>query len=704
MTHGDQLLNKRIGFDIGGTFTDFAMLDVASGSLQVYKTLTTPAAPAVGALDGLRAFLQRENVPAESVGHLIHGTTLVANALIERRGARVGLITTRGFRDTLEIRTEQRYEIYDLFLPYPEPLVPRYLRRGVRERTDRDGRVLEEIDAAEIDAVLADFRAEGVEAIAVCFLHAFRNPANERHVRQHISAVWPEVPLSLSCEVAPQIREYERTSTTTANAYVQPLLREYLDTIDRTLEGIGFQGAFYPMLSSGGTASVRTTSAVPIRLVESGPAAGATAAAHWGGLLGEPDLISFDMGGTTAKICVIQDGRPTIAPNMEVARVSRFLKGSGIPLQIPTVEMLEIGAGGGSIAWIDSLDLLKIGPRSAGADPGPACYGRGGTEPTVTDADLLLGYLNPGYFLGGAMQLDHQAAEAAVGKLGRRLGQSAIQAAWAIHQLVDEHMAAAVRIHVIEKSQDPRRYALLAFGGGGPVHGAGVARILSISRVVCPPSAGVASAIGLLVAPPSLELARSYPVVLEQLDWSEIATLYTELEDQARASLAELGVPAEDITFERAVDGRFVGQLHEIEIPLPSATLNGDSAVGTEELTDSFYARYKALFKHVPKGMAVELLSWRLTARGPRPPVQFRRMESGPEDASSAQKASRAVYFGSETAPLAKLETPVYDRYALQPGMHLEGPAIVEERESTTVVAPGMRATLDPYLNLVVHL
>ncbi|MDQ3809555.1 MAG: hydantoinase/oxoprolinase family protein [Chloroflexota bacterium] len=695
----------RIGFDIGGTFTDFAMLDPATGGLRIHKTLTTPSAPAVGALDGLRAFLDREAVATHQVSHLVHGTTLVANALIERRGARVGLITTRGFRDTLEIRTEQRYEIYDLFLKYPEPLVPRFLRRGVRERTDRDGRVLEAPDPREIESVLADFRAAGVQAVAICFLHAFRNPSNERSVGDQVRASWPEVAVSLSSEVAPQIREYERTSTTTANAYVQPLLRDYLDTIARALADLGFAGAFYPMLSSGGTASVRTASAVPIQLVESGPAAGATAAAYFGELHGQRDLISFDMGGTTAKICVIQDGRPTVAPSMEVARVARFMRGSGIPLQIPTVEMLEIGAGGGSIAWLDSLDLMKVGPRSAGAEPGPACYGRGGTEPTVTDADLLLGYLNPDYFLGGAMALDRAAAEGAVARLARRLGQSVVETAWAIHKLVNEHMAAAVRIHVIEKSQDPRRYALLAFGGGGPTHAGGVARILSIPRVICPPAAGVASAIGLLVAPPSLELARSYPVVLETLDWSEIQQVFRGLEDHARAGLLELGVAPEDISFERAVDGRFVGQLHEISIPLPAVARDGDAVAATEELTRTFFDRYEALFHHLPRGMPVELLSWRLTARGPRPPVTFQRSQPGGSDATAARKGTRPVHFGQVAGGAAAFEdTPVYDRYALQPGMRLDGPAIVEERESTTVVGPGMQATVDSYLNLVVSL
>ncbi len=688
----------RLGFDIGGTFTDFAMLDAATGELRIYKSLTTPAQPAVGSLEGMRAFLTRDGIGGAQVSHVAHGTTLVANALIERKGARVGLLTTQGFRDILEIRTEQRYDIYDLFLKYPDPLVARRLRRGVAERTDRDGRILQTPAAAAVQAILDDFRREGVEAIAVCFLHAFRNPANERTVRDIIRAAWPEIPVSLSSDVAPEIREYERTSTTVANAFVQPLLRDYLNQIQAGLSDIGFRGAFYPMLSSGGTASVHTASTVPVQLVESGPAAGAMAAAYFGERSGRSDLISFDMGGTTAKVCLIQDGRPGIAPHTEVARVARFKKGSGIPLQIPTIEMLEIGAGGGSIAWVDTLGLMRVGPRSAGADPGPACYGRGGAEPTVTDADVLLGYLNPDYFLGGAMRLDREAAERALGGLGAKMGMSAVETAWAIHQIVNENMAGAVKIHVIEKAQDPRRYALLAYGGGGPVHATGVAKALGIQQVICPPAAGVASAVGLLVAPNALELARSYPVLVDGLDWSEIAALYQAMEAQAVAALAEAGVPADRVEFERSVDGRFAGQLHEINIPLPPTLLQDGNAA---PLLDQFREKYVVLYGHLPRGIPIEFLSWRLTARGPRPLLRLPEAEAGEADPQAARKGYRQVYAGDMHQ---YLRTAVYDRYALRPGMRIEGPAIIEERESTTVVRAGMTAELDGAMNLVVNL
>ncbi|MFN8526364.1 MAG: hydantoinase/oxoprolinase family protein [Chloroflexota bacterium] len=685
----------RVGFDIGGTFTDFAMLDEATGALTFHKVLTTPSAPANAAIDGLREFLTATQVSAGALSHLVHGTTLVANALIERRGAAVGLITTGGFRDVLEIRTEQRYEIYDLFLKYPEPLVPRWLRLGVAERIDRDGRVLTPPDRAEIARAVAHFKQAGVQAVAICFLHAFRNPTNERQVRDWVQTEWPEVEISISSEIAPQIREYERTSTTVANAYVQPLLREYLRTVRTRLADLGFGGAFYPMLSSGGTASINTAERLPIQLIESGPAAGATAAAFFGRSNGRDELISFDMGGTTAKICLIQDGQPSISPNLEVARVDRFRKGSGIPLQLPTVEMIEIGAGGGSIAWIDTLGLLKVGPRSAGADPGPACYGRGGTAPTVTDANLILGYLNPGFFLGGAMSLDVAAAERAVATLAEPLGQSVVDTAWGIHALVNESMAGAARIHVIERAQDPRRYALLAFGGCGPVHAAGVASALNVSSVVCPPGAGVASAIGLLIAPPSVELARSYPVLVEGIHWHEVAELYRELEAQAIQQLAEVGVAADQVRFERAVDGRFAGQLHEIEIPLPPAILGPDPASGLSELLRRFNARYEELYKHLPAGMPIELLSWRLAARGPAPTINLPPGQAG---GPGSLKGERPAYFGAERHFLS---TPVHDRYLLQPGQTIAGPAIIEERESTIIVPPHLRVTVDGVMNVV---
>ncbi|HBY98641.1 MAG TPA: methylhydantoinase [Chloroflexi bacterium] len=682
-----------LGFDIGGTFTDFALVDAASGQVKVFKALTTPENPARGSLEGIRDFISAEGLVHGDLGNIIHATTLVANVLIEHKGALVGLITTRGFRDILEIRTEQRYDIYDLFLQYPPPLSPRYLRRGVRERVDRDGRVLEGIDPDEIRSVIADFKVEGVEAIAVCFLHAFRNPVNERRVEEIIRAEWPEVPVSLSSTVAPEIREYERASTTVANAYVQPLLARYLQTLRDELQAGGFTGSFYPMLSSGSTTPLSVAIEEPIRLVESGPAAGAIAAAHYGGLADRKNLLSFDMGGTTAKLCLIQDGRPSIAPHLEAARVHRFKKGSGYPLQFPTVEMLEIGAGGGSIARIDSLGLLKIGPESAGANPGPAAYGFGGQQPTVTDADLVLGYLNPDYFLGGEMRLDVEAARTAIGCIAEPLGLSIVEAADGIHRLVNENMASAAKIHVIERAQDPRKFALICFGGAGPVHAAGVAGILGSPEVIAPPSAGVASAIGLLIAPVAFDFVRSFPVRLADANWQEIQGLFEEMEARGLELLREAGVAAGRAVIERTVDGRFEGQLHEIEVSVP----NDLGTIDLSEFTEHFKAQYQRLYHHLPGHIPIELLTWRVKVSGRRAPVRTVRVPRDGPAADIALSGNRPAYFWE-----AKdfVTTPVYDRYRLTPGMRLPGPAIIEERESTAIIRPGMSGFVDEYLNL----
>ena len=690
-------MGYQLGFDIGGTFTDFALLDSDSGRLQIFKSLTTPDNPALGALAGMRDFFDKLGVSYQEVDYIIHATTLVANTLIEHKGATVGLITTQGFRDILEMRTEQRYDIFDLFLRYPPPLSPRYLRRGVPERIDRDGRILVPLDREALTAVIRDFKQQNVEAIAVCFLHAFRNPVNEQAALAAIRAEWPQVPVSLSSLVAPEIREYERASTTVANAYVQPLLTRYLNTLTEQLAAAQFSGAFYPMLSSGSTAPLAVAVEQPVRLVESGPAAGAIAASHFGQLVGYADLLAFDMGGTTAKLCLIHEGRPAIAPTVEVARLHRFKKGSGYPLQFPTVDMLEIGAGGGSIAWVDSLGLLKIGPESASANPGPACYGFGGQKPTVTDADLVLGYLNPDYFLGGEMSLDRPAAERALATIAEPLGLSIVEAADGIHRLVNENMASAAKIHVLEKARDPRTYAIMCFGGAGPVHAAGMTRILGASQMIAPPSAGVASAIGLLIAPTAFDFVRSYPTGLERADWSEIQILLDSMETQGLALLASAGIPAEEARIERSVDGRFEGQLHEITVALPQDL----ATMSVAEFVSSFNHHYKLLYRSLPSQRSIELLTWRVTVSGRRSPLKTNHLTLGDTDATSACKTNRPAYF-HEVKNF--VDTPVYDRYQLKPGMRFQGPAIVEERESTVIVRPGMTGWVDEVLNVQIQI
>ncbi len=679
-----------LGFDIGGTFTDFALLNTESGELAIFKVLTTADRPEIGALDGMSTFLDQCGQRPEQLLNIFHGTTLVANTLIEHKGALVGLLTTAGFRDILEMRTEQRYAIYDLFLQYPPPLSPRYLRRGARERIDRDGKILEAVCEEDVRAAVADFKREGVEAIAIACLHSYRNPANERRIAELVNSVWPDVPLTLSCEIAPEIREYERTSTTVANAYTLPLMSRYLKTLEDKLAGSGFGGNFYLMLSSGSSALASAARKQPIRLVESGPAAGALAAAYYGGLAGHKDLISFDMGGTTAKVSLVHDGRPASASNLEVARVHRFTKGSGYPLQFPTVDILESGAGGGSIAWVDNLGLLKVGPQSAGSHPGPACYGFGGNEATVTDADLVLGYLNPDYFLGGSMKLDRQAAERALAPLAKAFGWGIVEMADAIHQLVNENMAAAARIHILESARDPRNYAMVCFGGAGPAHAAGVAGILGNAEVIVAPGAGVASAIGLLIAPIAFDYSHSYPTMLSSADWRAVAGLFAEMESAGRLMMSDAGIPEADVEIERSVDGRFQGQLHEIQVPLPDIQFQMDF----DEFRDRFNARYRELYHYVPDHTPIELLTWRLRVSGRRAPVKPARLPQSSADPAAARKGERPVYY-SEIAEF--VPTPVYDRYLLCAGMQIPGPAIVEERESTIVVRPNMEATVDAY-------
>lgn len=682
-----------LGFDIGGTFTDFALLNTNSGDLQIFKSLTTAERPEVGAMDGMATFLAQCGSGYDELLNVFHGTTLVANTLIEHKGALVGLLTTAGFRDILEMRTEQRYAIYDLFLQYPPPLSPRYLRRGIRERVDRDGNILECVCEEDVQTAVAHFQREDVEAIAIACLHSYRNPANEQRIAELVKAAWPNIPLTLSSDIAPEIREYERTSTTVANAYTLPLMARYLKTLDHRLSAAGFGGNFYLMLSSGSSALASAARSQPIRLVESGPAAGALAAAYYGGLAGQKDLISFDMGGTTAKVSLVHNGRPASASNLEVARIHRFTKGSGYPLQFPTVDILESGAGGGSIAWVDNLGLLKVGPQSAGSDPGPACYGFGGDAPTVTDADLVLGYLNPDYFLGGSMKLDRQVALRALEPLAKTFDWSIVETANAIHQLVNENMAAAARIHILGSARDPRNYAMLCFGGAGPVHAAGVAGILGNTEVIVAPGAGVASAIGLLIAPIAFDYSRSYPTTLANADWRAVADLFAKMEASGAQMMNDAGISAAETAIERSVDGRFQGQLHEIQVPLPDDL----GAMKVDEFIARFNARYRELYHYLPDHTPIELLTWRVRVSGMRAPVKPARLPESGSDAESACKGERRAYF-PELADF--VETPVYDRYRLCAGMEFTGPAIVEERESTIVLRPRMAAAVDGYGNI----
>jgi N-methylhydantoinase A len=693
----------RAGVDIGGTFTDLLLVDGDNGRFRVGKVLTTVGEPAAGVRAALAGELRAGGVPADHLGTVVHGTTLVTNAVIERKGALTALLITEGFRDTLLIGREHRYDMYDVRIEKPEPLVPRRLSFGVPERVLADGTVHRPLDEAAVRHLADELRARGVRAVGVCLLHAYRHPEHELRARDILQQRYPELRVTLSHEVVGELREYERASTTVANAYVLDVVDRYLGRLEGDLAEIGHHGEFLVMLSSGATATPETARRFPVRLMESGPAAGALAAAHLGALMGRPNLLSFDMGGTTAKACLIERGRPTITNEFEVARLQRFKKGSGLPIKISSVELIEIGAGGGSIARIDRFGLVKVGPDSSGSEPGPVCYGMGGTDPTVTDADLSLGYLDPRYFLGGRMALDLGAAEQAIEvRLAKPLGLDVARAAWTVHQVVNENMANAARVHAVERGRDARAFPLFAFGGAGPVHAYRVAEKLGVREVIAPFGAGVGSTIGLLAAPLAFDFVRTAAARVRALDWALVGRLLEDMEGEGRDLLRRAGVSDDEIRVERAADMRLIGQAHEITVELPGAP----PATGDEErLEQAFERTYTGLFGRTPPNVPIEVVSWRVRLAGPAPDLKLGVSAAGETSASS--DACRAIK-GERPAYFPELDgfhsTAVYDRYRLGPGAELRGPAIVEERESTVVIGPRGRARVDDVLNLVMEL
>jgi N-methylhydantoinase A len=680
-----------VGVDVGGTFTDFVAID-EDGRVSVFKNLTTPSDPSVGVLEGLARFATQGGIELPSIARIIHGTTLVANSLIERTGARAALITTTGFRDVLEIGREARYDLYDLDLERPEPLIPRPLRMEVSERILADGAVLEPLQEEEARILARRLDGLGVESVAVCLLHAYANPAHERRLAEIIAEEAPGIDVTLSSDVAPEWREFERTSTAAANASVRPLVRKYLAHLEQGFRELGAGDRLYVMMSQGGVTSSGLAAELAVQMVESGPAGGATAAGFFGNRLQLDDLISFDMGGTTAKVSLIEHGVPLQVPELEVARVARFKRGSGLPLKLPTIEMIEIGTGGGSIGHRDSLGLLKVGPLSAGADPGPACYGRG-ADATITDADLHLGLLNPDYFLGGSMRLFPDQARSALGRLGRQLQLDADQCARGMYDIVNRQMALAVRTNVVERGHDPRDFTLVAFGGAGPVHAYEIARHLGIRRVVCPPAAGVASALGFLVSPFSIDLSRTYLGRLGEFDWAPVAQQFEQLESQARQMLERSGADLAEIEILRRVDMRYAGQGYEVPVPLPAGALGRHAE---PELRLAFDDLYRARFGTHLENAGVECVHWRMTARVRRAPssLSFPGQLGG-----EAEKGHRRAFF-PEVSGYANCA--VVDRYRLGPGSGAAGPALIEERESTIVVGPSAGWEMDELGNVLI--
>jgi N-methylhydantoinase A len=681
----------RLGIDIGGTFTDFVLIDDATGEVQAEKCLTTPAAPDQAVFTGIERLARRDKDLLARMSDVIHATTLVTNVIIERKGSKTGLITTKGFRDILELRREDRYFLFDMFIRFPAPLVPRSLRLGVTERVLADGAVREPLDEREVRAAARHFRERGVGAIAVCLLHSYANPAHEKRVSEILAEELPGVPVSLSHEVHPEPKEYERTSTTVVDAYVKRTAATYLDELVKGIRARGFRGRPFMMLSNGGTATIEAVKRFPVQILESGPAAGVEAASFFARLMGMRSLLSFDMGGTTAKLCIVEDGRAGRTREFEVDRVHRFRHGSGIPVSIPVYDLLEIGAGGGSIARINDLGLLQVGPESAGANPGPACYGRGGTEPTVTDADLALGYLNAEFFLGGEMVLDEASAQKSIAsKVAEPANLGAVQAAAGIHELVNENMAAAARVYVAEKAKAPKDLTLVALGGAGPVHAVGLARKLGCPRVMVPPYSGVLSSLGLLAAPIAFERSRAVRRVLDALEPAALEQLFKDLE----AEIAELMPQGRSAQHRRSLEMRHVGQDYALDVEVEGAC----TAPGAKERwRREFAAAYERFYGRVDDDNPVEIAAVRLNVMQPPPEPKLKRPQASVDARPKAErKAWQPDRVGFESVP-------VYDRYALRAGQVVQGPAIVEERESTTVIYRGDALRVEPNGCLVIE-
>jgi len=692
-------MTYRMGIDIGGTFTDFALLDDDTGRIAIHKQLTTPHDPSECVLEGMTTLLAQAGVGIDKLTAVVHGTTLITNAVIERKGAKTGVLVTDGFVDTLDIAMERRYDLYDLRLTFAESVVPRGARAGIAERVLFDGKVEKAVDLAQARAAVRRLVDEHrIEALAICFLHAYVNPAHENAVAEMVRREFPDLYVSASADVLPFMREYERWTTTTLNAYTQPMLDRYLARIENALERMGFAGSFLIMTSSSGAVTADLARRYPVRLLESGPAAGVVMTAFLGGLTGYENLLSYDMGGTTAKGALVRDGKPLKKFQLEAAREHEFKKGSGLPVQIPVIDMIEIGAGGGSLADVDEVGLLRVGPRSAGADPGPVCYGRGGTQPAQTDANVVLGYLDPEFFLGGKMKLDRPAAAAAIGKrVAEPLKLDTDRAAWGIHEVINEDVARAFRIHASELGFDYRQCSMVAFGGSGPIGALRVARKLKIPRVIFPAGAGVMSAIGMLVTPVSFESLRSERIALADLKPGALARLFGPAVAQARGFLENAGVAAADIRVIRRLDMRFVGQGYEVEVEVPE----GDEADLLQRLPQLFRLAYEQVFAFGALDAPLEVVNWKVEAMGPRPKLAAEYKVFDPVEGRPKIKARRPIYFPEAGG---FVDCPIYDRYALKPGDTLAGPALVEENESTCVIGVGDSVTVDVRCNLIAEL
>ena len=690
-----------LGIDIGGTFTDIVALDYSSGQQHGLKVLTTHVDPALGVASGVKELLALHKISPRTVTRVVHATTLFTNALIERKGARTGLIVTQGFKDIIEIGHERKYELYDLQIESAPPLIERKLRAEISARMNTFGHPLAPVDHHEVHAAARSLVAQGVESIAVCLLHAYASSAHECEVRDQLLKDFAHIDVTISSDVAPVIREFERISTTAANAYIKPLASRYLQALTERLNAMDISTSVLMMLSNGGLSHLSEAKRTPIELLESGPAAGAISAAYFSLRDDQANLLAFDMGGTTAKLCLVENSRPSIAYGFEAARRKRFAEGSGLPVRITTIDLLEIGAGGGSIAYQDQLGLLKVGPQSAGSEPGPACYGLGGTAPTVTDANLLLGYLSPRYFAGGALTIYEDLARASLLGLSKQLGRDLTAVAWGIHDIVAENMAGAARVHVAERGRDPRHFILLCTGGGGPLHAYYVAQKIGVKQILCPPSAGVASAYGLLVAPARADRSRTLTIRLATEAISEIEQAFKELEVQASVPLELLSDAFGPITLTRLADGRYAGQGFNLTVELPAGPYAGDTpeeqlAIRTR-LIHAFENAYRAKFGRTPPDVPVELMNLRVTAQAM--PLQRSTSTALAEGQIPKPKEFRSVYFHEARD---YIDTPVFERSELRTGFSMFGPLLIEDASSTLVVGPKGRVAQSETGNILI--
>ena len=681
----------RLGIDIGGTFTDFTLYDELNKKIKIEKTLTNSVAPEKGVFDGIEKLSVNTPNLYENLTEIIHATTLITNVILERKGDKIAFLTTAGFKDILEMRREVRYDIYDMFIKFPQPLVSRELRFGIEERVLSSGIVLKPLDKSEIEKVAINLKKNGIKALAVGYLHSYKNNIHEIETRKIIKQILPNLPVSLSHEVVAEAKEYERFSTTTIDAYVKSIAEKYLDKLITGLQEKGFNKKLYVMLSNGGTSTVETAKKVPIQMVESGPAAGVEAACFFSKLLNRKNLLSFDMGGTTAKLCIIENGTASKAKNFEVDRMHRFKSGSGIPVTIPVYDLLEIGAGGGSIAKLNDLNLFQVGPESSGSNPGPVCYGNGGDKPTVTDADLILGYLNPDYFLGGEIKLDVSSAEKEIKKtFSKKTNLSSINAAAGIHEIVNENMASAARVYIGEKGKSSSNLSLIAFGGAGPVHAIGLAEKLGITEIIIPPLCGVMSSVGLLTAPVAFEKSKVIRELIRELDYSKLENDFNNLENEAIKYLDN----TTNYKINRSLEVRYLGQDFPLEISVKKNNFHNKVIMNIEA---RFIKKYNNTYGKVDDDNLIELAS--IKVRVSQKKIKL-KLSPTPKKSTAKQKLKREVFDFQKNK---KILVNVFDRSKLGQEFKQKGPLIIEEKESTTVVKLGYSVKVDASGCLIIN-